>query len=247
MLNTYFKSDFASARTDLIVTADPLDALMPYSPYGVWDFGGSDASLNNLMGPGVLTPLSPTDITYQANSLTVKADIGKGIDIGIPDTSNFTLLLAIEITGGNLMVLAGNPSTSGKSEFLLLRDNKSITFITKNPSGGSSNTPISSSVGTTVGTYALVAVSFDKTFNRVLTNGKAGGVSFSNTHQFNGTYAKSGSNLALGNIGSNFGEGSHLDVRITSLTAYKKALTASELQIAVDAAIAREATRGITI
>ena len=247
MLNTFFKSEFASARTDLIVTTDTLDALMPYSPYGVWDFGGSDASLNSLMGAGVLTPLSPTDVTYQAKSLTVKADIGKGIDIGIPDTSDFTLLLAIEITAGNLRVLAGNPSTSGKSEFVLLRDNASITFITKNPSGTSGNTPISSSVGTTVGTYALVAVSFNKTVNRVLTNGKAGGVSFSNTHTLAGTYAKSGSNLALGNIGSTFGAAANLDVRITSLTAYNKALTASELQIAVDAAIAREATRGITI
>lgn len=257
MQNTYFKTDFESSLSGLVLTDEPIGTLMPFNPYGVWLFGVDSSSLVDVSGKGnVLTVVDdkttyPQDaVTFSDNSVGIPNLVGKYLETGISDSESITIIGVAKYSTTRISVIAGNlqlSTESTKSNWGVFTSAGKLYFSLR------SFAPNASSIGSattnqelTVNDYFLYAVSINKAAGSVVIYSKNGGTEMHTTAAFSGGYLPNGTTVALGN--KNYSAALVVDpTSHAETTIYKKALTLDEIKTAASYAVARCASRGTDI
>lgn len=233
MLNTFFKTSFTSARTDLRKTLPSVTELMPYSPYSVYLFGVNDSSLNSVISDKKLIAKSPSTTTYDADSVIVTATTGKHLESSLLDSDDVTVVGVATNTSATLKPLVGNlqprATGTGSSWGVFLENNLIYLTVRPTPTTDDINS-INMNASLTVGQPFTFGISLNKTTKKVIFTCSQNGVVTEVEKTFTTNYAKTGLPLSLGDIAySTTGTGT---IKFKEATVYDKALTLIELRAA---------------
>lgn len=253
MENTYFKTAFKSALSNLIETSDDINAVMPYNPYATWVFGKAAESLTSVNSDKVLVPKPVGGASYSSNSVKIQAPIGNYLGTGIPDEGDITVIGIAEVDKYIVRILAGNLEGSRLYELshwgIFLGGSRTLASSVRGGVGAAGNISVATLVPEiTTNKPFIYALSINKTTKSVIMYMKAQGVedSFERTFTFN--YQGTGSEIVFGNI--NYDATDSTVEGVTThyeATIYRKSLTLAQIKNAVTYMEQRSAERGIIL
>lgn len=239
MNNKFFQTTFKSARTDLIKTPINAADFMPYSPHSAYVFGGNSGSLSSVINDKTLTAASPSTTSYTSDSVIIGASIGKHLLSDVTDSGDVTIIAILKKTTSLIQILIGNLEefyAGTSSSFGVYRQSTNNTISTQlnyttkqRGITGIAATTINSALAE--GAVYTIAISINKTTKQVIIYHKDSlGAEQIKDLVFTGTYAATGTNIALGNssyVGNITG-----NTEFKAATFYTKALTLDEIKAA---------------
>lgn len=252
MENTYFKTAFKSALSNLIETSDDTNAVMPYNPYATWVFGKAAESLTSVNSDKVLVPKPVGGASYSSNSVKIQAPIGNYLGTGIPDEGDITVIGVAEVDKYIVRILAGNLEGSRLYELSHwgIFSSGSQTLASSVRGGGSGGNINNAGLVPTITTNKpfIYALSINKTTKSVVMYMKAQGVEDSFEKTFTANYQGTGSEIVFGNI--NYDASTSVYEGVTThyeATIYRKALTLAQIKNAVTYMEQRSTERGVIL